>query len=378
MPKKLYPGVYIEEISNGVAPIEGVGTSTAAFIGETEKGLADRALMVTSFAEFQANFGNSLRESWLSYSVSQFFNNGGTRLYIARVTGHASTVPQEIDYQKAFSLLDSITDINLVAVPGVGSPSMVSYGADYCQKRRDCFFIGDMSLSDNTVEKAQTFIDDIETRSSYAAVYFPWLKMKDPSGVSSDLIAVPPSGSVAGIYGRIDAAQGVWKAAAGGRSNINGAVGLWVDASDRMRSTLNPIGGNAIRAFPGSGVVIWGAQTLDTQSNLVYRYVPVRRTAIYIEQSIYNAIQWAVFEPNDANLWASLRRTIGAFMNAQWRAGAFSGDTPKSAFFVKCGKETTTYADIEAGIINIEVGFAPLKPAEFLVLKLSQKTGQFN
>jgi hypothetical protein len=132
-------------------------TSTAAFIGVTEKGPVDHALMVTSFADFQENFGNFLRGSWLTHSALQFFNNGGTRLYIARVKGHESTAPQEIDFQKAFALLDPITDINLVAVPGIGSPSMVSYGAGYCQKREDCFFIGDMSATDITEKKAHTF-----------------------------------------------------------------------------------------------------------------------------------------------------------------------------------------------------------------------------
>lgn len=372
----LHPGVYIEEVSSGVRPIEGARTSTTAFIGVTEKGPVDHALMVTSFAEFKSNFGNFLRESWLAYSALQFFNNGGTRLYIARVTGHESTAPQEIDYQKAFALLDPITDINLVAVPGIGSPSMVSYGSDYCQKRGDCFFVGDMSLSDNTKENAQTFIDNIEIKSSYAAVYFPWLKMKDHSGASPEAIAVPPSGSVAGIYARIDAKRGVWKAAAGSESNINGAVGLLVNISDHEQNTFNPIGVNVIRAFPDSGIVIWGTRTLATQSDLEYRYVSVRRTAIFLEQSIYNGIHWAVFEPNDPSLWASLRLNISAFMMLQFRAGALYGHTPNEAFFVKCDSETTTHVDIEAGVVNILVGFAPLKPAEFLVLKLSQMAGQ--
>ncbi len=369
----LHPGVYIQEVSSGDRPIEGASTSTTAFIGITEKGPVDHALMVTSFAEFQANFGNFLRESWLAYSALQFFNNGGTRLYIARVTSHESTAPQEIDYQNAFALMDPITDINLVAVPGIGSPSMVSYGANYCHKRGDCFFVGDMSLSENTKEEVNTFTHNIEVKSSYSAVYFPWLKMKDPSGASPEPIAIPPSGSVAGIYARTDANRGVWKAPAGSEANINGAVGLMVNISGSEHNKLNHIGVNVIRDFPASGIAIMGARTLATQPVLEYKYVHVRRTAIFIEQSIDKGIQWAVFEPNDERLWAKIRLNVVAFMHNLFRQGAFTGSSPQQAYFVRCDRGTTTQNDINQGIVNILVGFAPLKPAEFLILKLSQK-----
>jgi phage tail sheath protein FI len=178
------------------------------------------------------------------------------------------------------------------------------------------------------------------------------------------------------MYARIDARRGVWKAAAGTEANVGGAVGLIADTTDAQQDFLNPIGVNVIRSFPASGIVIWGARTLATRSDPEYRYVPVRRTAIYLEQSIYNGIQWAVFEPNDEPLWASLRLNIGAFMMLQFRAGAFQGKTPNDAFFVQCDDKTTTQADIDAGVVNIRVGFAPLKPAEFVVLMLSQKVNQ--
>jgi hypothetical protein len=200
--------------------------------------------------------------------------------------------------------------------------------------------------------------------------------MTDPSGVSPTPVLVPPSGFVAGMYARIDANRGVWKAPAGTEANLGGAVGLTANTTDAQQDFLNPIGANVVRSFPASGIVIWGARTLATRSDPEYRYVPVRRMAIFLEQSLYNGIQYAVFEPNDAGLWSSLRLNINSFMTRQFRAGAFQGRTPKDAFFVTVDETTTTQDDIDAGVVNILVGFAPLKPAEFVVLQLTQKAGQ--
>jgi phage tail sheath protein FI len=283
---------------------------------------------------------------------------------------------QEQDYLNGFTLLDRARDVNLLAVPGNGTKAVVDFGVNYCRQRADCFFIGDMDKNDDTKEEAQVFVTGLTVKSSYGAVYFPWLRALDPTGVSPEPIALPPSGYVAGLYARIDASRGVWKAPAGTEANVGGAVGLMKELTDAEQDTLNPIGVNAIRMFPASGLVIWGARTLATQSDPEYRYVPVRRMAIFLEQSIYNGIQYAVFEPNDEPLWASLRLNITAFMLLQFRAGAFQGRTPTDAFFVKCDNQTTTQADIDAGVVNILVGFAPLKPAEFVVLHLTQKAGQ--
>jgi phage tail sheath protein FI len=292
------------------------------------------------------------------------------------VFGSDGATPVAQDYKNGFSALDTIRDVNIVAVPGIGDLDVVAFGANYCALRADCFFVGDVNKTDDTVEEAQTFSNSLTVKSSYGAIYFPWLKMSDPTGQSPEPIAAPPSGFVAGMYARIDAKRGVWKAPAGTEANIGGAVGLLTDITDAQQDFLNPIGVNVLRQFPASGLVIWGARTLATKSDPEYRYVPVRRTAIYLEQSIYNGIQWAVFEPNDEDLWASLRLNIGAFMMLQFRAGAFQGKTPKDAFFVKCDETTTTQADIDAGTVNILVGFAPLKPAEFVVLRLTQIVGQ--
>ena len=266
--------------------------------------------------------------------------------------------------------------VDLIAIPGIGSQDVVATGVNYCTQRADCFFIADMNLTDNTLEDARAFTNGLTVKSSFGAVYYPWLKIADPTGQSSSPILAPPSGAVMGMYARIDSRRGVWKAPAGTEANLGTALGLAADTTDAQQDFLNPIGVNVIRSFPASGIVIWGARTLATRSDPEYRYIPVRRTAIFLEQSIYNGIQFAVFEPNDEPLWASLRLNITAFMTLQFRAGAFQGSTANQAFFVKCDSSTTTQQDIDAGIVNILVGFAPLKPAEFVVLKLTQQTGQ--
>lgn len=292
------------------------------------------------------------------------------------VSGDDGNTPGNQDYIKGLTPLDVIRDVNIICIPGIGSKAVVDAGSNYCRQRMDCFFIGDVNRTDDTVKEARDFVNGLTVKSSYGAIYYPWLKMTDPTSKSPQPIAVPPSGYLAGMYARIDAKRGVWKAPAGTEANIGGAVALVTNTTDVQQDFLNPIGVNVIRSFPASGLVIWGARTLATRSDPEYRYIPVRRTAIFLEQSIYNGIQWAVFEPNDEDLWASLRLNIGAFMMLQFRAGAFQGKTPNGAFFVKCDADTTTQADIDAGIVNILVGFAPLKPAEFVVLKLSQKAGQ--
>ena len=211
------------------------------------------------------------------------------------------------------------------------------------------------------------------TSSNFAALYFPHLVISDVVGVGRNpTTVVPPAGYVAGLFARTDGRRGVWKAPAGTEATLNSTLALEFELNDLHSDELNPNGVNALRAIPGAGRVVWGARTMQTNSE--WRYVPVRRTAIFLRTSIYNGIQWAVFEPNDEPLWASLRTSIGGFMEIQFRNGAFAGRTSDEAYLVKVDAETTTEIDQAAGIVNILVGFAPLRPAEFVVVKLSQKT----
>ena len=236
----------------------------------------------------------------------------------------------------------------------------------------------DAKPSEDTVEGARDFARTHITRKTqgqYGAIYYPWVWAADPIGPGRNpQLLLPPSGFVAGIYSRIDNSRGVFKAPAGSEAGVSGALAPATIVSDIEQDLLNPSNVNVIRTVPGSGIVVWGARTIGSDAG--WRYIPVRRMAIFLRVSIYYGIQWAVFEPNDEPLWSSLRLNIRSFMLNQFRAGAFQGSKPDDAFFVKCDSSTTTQQDIDNGVVNIQVGFAPLKPAEFVVLKLSQKVNQ--
>lgn len=214
------------------------------------------------------------------------------------------------------------------------------------------------------------------SQSRNAATYFPAVRIVDPlDGLRPKAMA--PSGTLAGVYARTDATRGVWKAPAGTDATLNGVLDIALPVNDLENGQINPLGINVLRSFPAYGRVAWGARTMkgaDAQAD-EYKYIPIRRLALFLEESLYRGTQWVVFEPNDEPLWAQIRLNVGAFMNGLFRQGAFQGTTPQEAFFVKCDKETTTQADRNLGIVNIVVGFAPLKPAEFVVITIQQIVG---
>lgn len=210
-----------------------------------------------------------------------------------------------------------------------------------------------------------------------AAVYFPRLRMPDPLS-ENRLADFAPCGAVAGIITRTDVQRGVWKAPAGMAASFSGAQGFTYSMTDPQNGVLNPLGVNCLRNFPVAGNLVWGSRTLAGADLLgsEWKYIPVRRLALFLEESLYRGTQWVVFEPNDEPLWGQIRLNLGAFMQTLFRQGAFQGTKQSDAYFVKCDKETTTQNDIDNGIVNIQVGFAPLKPAEFVVLKFQQIAGQ--
>lgn len=278
-------------------------------------------------------------------------------------------------YKDAFRHLDKIADVSLLAVPGV--PGMFDAGVEYCENRplRDIFFIGETDETDDELAEAESFRFRVTKPNSYGGIYFPWIKSPDPSGQQAEPVLLPPSGFIAGLFARIDTTRGVWKAPAGTEASISGAAGLAVELTDIQQGNLNKIGVNCLRRFPLSGIVSWGARTASSDPE--YKYVPVRRTAIMLRRSIYDGIQWAVFEPNDHRLWASLRLNIGAFMNGLFRAGAFQGEKASDAYFVRCGLgDTMEQGDIDRGQVIVLIGFAALKPAEFVIVRIQQKAGQ--
>jgi len=254
----------------------------------------------------------------------------------------------------------------------------------YCAQRRAMLIVDPPTAwDDNPVTAASAARDGLAglglsgDAARNAALYFPRLLEADPLR-NGQLDSFVPCGAIAGIMARTDTARGVWKAPAGLAAAVNGIQGFTVNLNDAENGMLNPLGINCLRSFPVNGRVVWGARTLRGADALgdEYKYVPVRRLALFIEESLYRGTQWVVFEPNDEPLWSQIRLNVGAFMNGLFRQGAFQGKTPAEAYFVKCDKESTPQNDINLGIVNIVVGFAPLKPAEFVIVKLQQIAGQ--
>jgi phage tail sheath protein FI len=254
----------------------------------------------------------------------------------------------------------------------------------YCVNRRAVLIVDPPSKWDNPSTRAlpspTPVIADVGLfgePARNAAVYYPRILAADPQR-KGQIAEFVPCGAVAGAIASADATRGVWKSPAGLDAALQGVQGLSVVLNDLENGLLNPQGINCLRIIPGAGPVVWGARTLRGADRLgdEYRYIAVRRTALYIEESLYRGTQWVVFEPNDEPLWAQIRLNVGAFMHGLFRKGAFQGQTPTDAYLVKCDRETTTQDDINSGVVNILVGFAPLKPAEFVVIQLQQLAGQ--
>lgn len=305
----------------------------------------------------------------------------GDRLSAAQFTGPG----MEVNKQGLYRL--EMTDLfNLLVIPpymadATVETSVVTAADTYCQKRRAVQIVDPLPSWDQTstvVAAASTGFDSVlGTNGRNAALYFP--RLKQPNPLKDNQIEIfAASGVVAGVIARTDATRGVWKAPAGLDATLSGVPQLSVPLTDPEIGQLNPLGVNCLRAMPGVGRVCWGARTLRGSDRLAdeWKYLPVRRTALFIEESLYRGTQWVVFEPNDEPLWAQIRLNVGTFMNNLFRQGAFQGSTPREAYLVKCDRETTTQADVDLGIVNIHVGFAPLKPAEFVVISLQQLAGQ--
>jgi phage tail sheath protein FI len=529
MPASLtYPGVYIEELSSGVHTISGVSTSIAAFVGWAAQGPTDQATLVTSWGDFQAQFGGLDSRSYLGYSVNQFFANGGQQAYIIRLVMDAATAhkvpttpapPIAIEVAKTavntpvdspwklfasspgiwanaitvaitpqpansarFSLqvllnsnpvenfvnlsmapadpqfvftvinndsqyvtfidpsspqsvlvpptalpastdtgfaalgngadgtvlvpgdgnfenaifpeiiesatgvhqLDRVNIFNLLCVPGV-TPVLNAYEVntvqllqDYCASQR-AFYIADGPQTVIIRDYPSNGPGGISTTKNAAnsAFYFPWVLAADPLAGNRPR-SMPPCGFVAGVYAATDASRGVWKAPAGVDTGLTGALGLQYDLTDEATGLLNALGANCLRNFKVFGNVVWGARTLkgNDQFGSQWKYVPIRRLALFIESSLYDGTQWVVFEPNDEPLWSQIRMNVGAFLQGLFLQGAFQGTTPQQAYFVKCDAENNPQASINLGIVNVLVGFAPLYPAEFVVIQIQQIAGQ--
>ena len=317
---------------------------------------------------------------------------------IANLDGNDGTLPDsaaligDLVNKTGIHALEDVDLFNLLCIPRTAivatSPTVgeltptqaqavMTVAERYCESRR-AFFLMDTPKGINTFSGIRDWLQaNTALRSNYAALYFPRVLIPDPLD-DFRLKSIGASGTISGVCARTDSDRGVWKAPAGTEATLRNVTALEVTLTDPENGALNPLAINCLRNFPVYGTVCWGSRTLEgaDQQTSEWKYVPVRRTALFIEESLYRGLKWVVFEPNDEPLWAQIRLNVGAFMNNLFRQGAFQGTTPREAYLVKCDKETTTQNDINLGIVNILVGFAPLKPAEFVIVNIQQLAGQ--
>lgn len=500
MPSYLSPGVYVEEVSSGSRPIEGVGTALCAFVGFTERGAVNEPTLVTNWTQYEKAFGGFVDGAYLPHAIYGYFLNGGGAAYVVRVGApsasengaagaehqwteltsggdrprpvlrvraltagspvtvevaeaseaaddafkllvrrdgevvetfdnlsarrgarHAATAVKEQsrliaveevknagqlapargatvelassaalvrvspnDYvgdtaaRTGFAGLEAVEDVTMLCVPDLmsafqrgdvdvdGVKAVQAAMIAHCELMADRVAILDTPPGLNAQQIQEWRVNTTGYDSKYATMYWPWVKIVDP--LSGRPALVPPSGHVAGVWARNDETRGVHKAPA--NEVLRGVVDLETAITRREHDQLNPVAVNCIRAFPGQGIRIWGARTLSSDPE--WRYLNVRRLFNFVEKSILQGTNWVVFEPNDRFLWGAVRRTITMFLRRVWRSGALFGRTPEEAFFVKCDEENNPPENRDAGILTVDVGIAPVKPAEFIVFRLSQ------
>jgi phage tail sheath protein FI len=501
MPTYLSPGVYVEEVSSGSKPIEGVGTAVAAFVGFAEKGPVNEPTLVTNWTQFTQSFGEFIEDSYLAHAVYGYFLNGGGAAYVVRIgadgdgeappayaeltaaadsgkpafsakalaagaEGNDITVevvdasePSEDNFKlvvmkggrvaetydnvttkrgpnnlttrvkaeskliqieetkggglavptrgqvtlggggatpvhvsptdyvgssadrTGFAGLEAVDEVTMLSVPDLlaafergmidaeGFKAVQLAMIAHCELMSDRVAILDTPPGLNAQQVKEWRVDHAGYDSKYAALYWPRIKVMDP--LQGKAIFVPPSGHVAGIWARNDDTRGVHKAPA--NEVIRGAISLELNITKGEHDQLNPVAVNCIRAFAGQGIRVWGARTLSSDPE--WRYLNVRRLFNFVEESILSGTNWVVFEPNDPKLWDSVKRTITMFLRRVWRDGALFGRTPAEAFYVKCDEENNPPESRDAGMLLVEIGIAPVKPAEFVVFRISQFSG---
>ena len=398
----LAPDIYIEEVPLGTRPIQAVGTSTAGFVGAAPDKTAqlNKAVAIPNWTEFVRQYvpvGST--STPLSHAVRGFFDNGGTLCYVCN-TGDGPIIGGGRD-PVGLDVLATIDEIAIVAAPGQTGAEVYDALLSHCENLHDrvCILdapadVADLNqLTQVAVATAPTAVkkrgaggdapaavsDDTsasgglrprQSDNGFGAFYFPWITVRD--ALSGAIVDVAPSGHIAGIWARSDATRGVHKAPA--NEIVRGALNVRRRLTRDEQGILNPVGVNAIRLFTGEGVRVMGARTVAAGSS-EYRYLNVRRLFCMVEESIEQSMRWVLFEPNNIPLWKSIERDVDAFLIRLWRDGALFGATPQEAFFVKCDRETNPQENIDAGIVTTIIGMAPVKPAEFVVFRISQFVG---
>ena len=368
---------------NGAAEVFRNLSAAAGALRRVERVLKDESKLVRAVAPTV----NERPTATTGTAASAVSGGDGTNI------GDGEIIGSDVDPKTGIYALDAADLFNLLCIPpyhydpATANPDPASStwtsALAYCKARR-AMLVVDPPAAWNDKDDPQDATNGVDGtagfgpgRSENAALYFPRVIALDTQDENRPK-AFAPCGAVAGVIARTDGARGVWKAPAGIEATLFGVIDFSVRLTDRENGELNPVGINCLRFFDGIGRVVWGARTLRGADRLAdqWKYVPVRRLALYIEESLYRGTQWVVFEPNDEPLWAQIRLNVGAFMHTLFRQGAFQGSSPREAYLVKCDRETTTQDDINRGVVNILVGFAPLKPAEFVVIQIQQLAGQ--
>ncbi|MGI8692150.1 MAG: phage tail sheath family protein [Geodermatophilaceae bacterium] len=407
------PGVYVEEIPGGAHVIEGVGTSTAGLVGSAPKADAHlhQPILTLNWLHFRREFVDDAQgrpqgpSTDLVRAVFGFFQNGGSLCYVVNVGNVDGPVPGGTGSREGIDALDLVDEVAIVAAPGFYDPVSHDRLLTHCEIRKDRVAVCDgppeftdiVALTKVGTESARTppsrrsagsaeagggagedaapppvapspTVEEAyrPRMSNFGAFYVPWLEVADPLD-GSQIVPCAPSGHIAGVWARTDGERGVHKAPA--NTVIRGASKLTVNITASEQELLNPEGVNCLRYFPGQGNLVWGARTLGDAE---WKYVNVRRLFCMVEESILRSTRWIVFEPNDPKLWKSIIRDCTAFLTRLWRDGALFGRTPEEAFFVQCDSETNPKETRDAGQVIIMIGLAPVKPAEFVIFKVSQ------
>ena len=404
MPSYLTPGIYVEEVAGGARPIEMVGTSTAAFVGVAPDRAAgtERAVAINNWPAFVREFAKEGESTPLSHAVYGFFLNGGGRCWVVNV-GEGRGISSVGAERRGLELLEEVDEVSILAIPGFTDIASYDAAIAHCEKLRNRVAILDPPIGmtsldqltriatpeplasaeatgdegsdedneegESAASKRSVGLRPPTTDGGFATFYFPHIHVADPLRDSRPSL-IGPSGHIAGVWARTDGLRGVHKAPA--NEMVRGALDVSYRLTRDEQGTLNQKGVNCIRFFGSDGIRIWGARTL-AESSSEWRYVNVRRLFIMIEESISRSTRWIVFESNDRTLWKSIERDITAFLRRVWRSGALMGSTPEEAFFVKCDEETNPTEDIDAGIVTTLIGLAPVKPAEFVVFRISQQ-----
>jgi phage tail sheath protein FI len=390
MPTYLAPDIYVEEVSGGARPVQAVGTSTAGFVGEAPNPAArlNEAVAINNWSQFVRDFiTENSNSTALSNAVYGFFQNGGSRCYVVNL-GAGQSIAGGGRNRTGLDVLEEIDEIAIVAAPGYTNAAAYDAVLSHCEKTQDRVgildapeVVSDLNLltqvattavgSSKSEDTAGSGTRPRQSDGGYGAFYYPWITIRDPLS-PNDFVNVPPSGHIAGIWARSDASRGVHKAPA--NESVRGALNVTYRLTREEQGILNQAGVNCIRLFAREGIRVWGARTLADGSS-EWRYLNVRRLFNMIEESIAESTRWIVFEPNDRTLWKSIRRDVSAFLTLLWRDGALMGRVPEEAFFVKCDEETNPPEVIDSGIVITMIGIAPVKPAEFIVFRISQYAG---